>query len=142
MIRRPPRSTLFPYTTLFRSDRYANDDELIEDLERFLAGLEPSDATTEMMTRVMPPAAATRVGRPPPPTKVSRRNGKRRRGLPMILALLSLLLLAPLAWAGYELLQEEQVPQIKVPNLVGMNLDEARDEVGKDFDISVEDEVQ
>src|SRR3712207_7882125 len=27
MIRRPPRSTLFPYTTLFRSpDRYANGD--------------------------------------------------------------------------------------------------------------------
>ena len=123
-------------------DRYANDAELIEDLERFLAGLEPSDATTEMMTRVMPPAATTRVGPPPPPTKVSRRNGKRRRGLPMILALLSLLLLAPLAWAGYDLLQEEQVPQIKVPNLVGMKLDEARDEVGKDFDISVEDEVQ
>src|SRR5256885_7018060 len=24
MIRRPPRSTLFPYTTLFRSDRYAD----------------------------------------------------------------------------------------------------------------------
>src|SRR3712207_7895583 len=24
MIRRPPRSTLFPYTTLFRSMRYAN----------------------------------------------------------------------------------------------------------------------
>src|SRR3712207_8111320 len=23
MLRRPPRSTLFPYTTLFRSDRYA-----------------------------------------------------------------------------------------------------------------------
>src|SRR3712207_4527443 len=123
-------------------DRYANDAELIEDLERFLAGLEPSDATTEMMTRVMPPAAATRVGPPPPPTKVSRRNGKRRRGLPMMLALLSLLLLAPLAWAGYNFLQEEQVPQIKVPNLVGMQLDEARDEVGKDFDISVEDEVQ
>src|SRR3712207_8042468 len=61
MIRRPPRSTLFPYTTLFRSnpqvpeginaitvrllskdplDRYASDAELIEDLERFLAGLD------------------------------------------------------------------------------------------------------
>src|SRR5260370_22029355 len=26
MIRRPPRSTLFPYTTLFRSDRKAQDD--------------------------------------------------------------------------------------------------------------------
>src|SRR5687767_15509092 len=27
MIRRPPRSTLFPYTTLFRSDREAPDDD-------------------------------------------------------------------------------------------------------------------
>src|SRR2546429_5887510 len=27
MKRRPPRSTLFPYTTLFRSDRVAADDE-------------------------------------------------------------------------------------------------------------------
>src|SRR5260370_3403206 len=26
MIRRPPRSTLFPYTTLFRSDRASPDD--------------------------------------------------------------------------------------------------------------------
>jgi beta-lactam-binding protein with PASTA domain len=123
-------------------DRYTSDAELIEDLERFLAGLEPSDATTEMMTRVMPPAAATKVGPPPPPTKVSRSVGKRRRGLPMILALLSLLLLAPLAWAGYDFLQDEQVPQIKVPNLVGMTLEEARDEVGKDLDITVEDEVR
>src|SRR5256885_11710668 len=28
MIRRPPRSTLFPYTTLFRSIRYSNFVEL------------------------------------------------------------------------------------------------------------------
>src|SRR5256885_5329520 len=27
MIRRPPRSTLFPYTTLFRSCKYASDDK-------------------------------------------------------------------------------------------------------------------
>src|ERR1035438_10846601 len=27
MIRRPPRSTLFPYTTLFRSDERANDTD-------------------------------------------------------------------------------------------------------------------
>src|SRR3712207_8084039 len=27
MIRRPPRSTLFPYTTLFRSHRHAGEDE-------------------------------------------------------------------------------------------------------------------
>src|SRR3712207_7636757 len=29
MIRRPPRSTLFPYTTLFRSPAAAQDDELV-----------------------------------------------------------------------------------------------------------------
>ncbi len=123
-------------------DRYASDAELIEDLERFLAGLEPSGATTEMMTRVMPAAATTRIGPPPPPTKVSRRDEKRRRGLPLILALLALLLLAPLAWAGYGLLQEEQVPQIQVPNLVGMTLEEAQGEVGNNFDLSVVDEVE
>src|SRR5690554_7068765 len=27
MIRRPPRSTLFPYTTLFRSEKYGDGDE-------------------------------------------------------------------------------------------------------------------
>src|SRR5258705_3302295 len=30
MIRRPPRSTLFPYTTLFRSADYLELDELVE----------------------------------------------------------------------------------------------------------------
>src|SRR5690242_20890199 len=29
MLRRPPRSTLFPYTTLFRSGSYASTDEVI-----------------------------------------------------------------------------------------------------------------
>src|SRR3712207_7251498 len=29
MIRRPPRSTLFPYTTLFRSGRYEGVDERV-----------------------------------------------------------------------------------------------------------------
>src|SRR2546427_7408024 len=28
MIRRPPRSTLFPYTTLFRSDRHVGDQRV------------------------------------------------------------------------------------------------------------------
>src|SRR3712207_8182328 len=30
MIRRPPRSTLFPYTTLFRSDAEADESEGVE----------------------------------------------------------------------------------------------------------------
>src|SRR3712207_8297098 len=34
MIRRPPRSTLFPYTTLFRSDRVALAEGPVEDRGR------------------------------------------------------------------------------------------------------------
>src|SRR3989442_8953360 len=33
MIRRPPRSTLFPYTTLFRSDRVSQRCRLVSDNE-------------------------------------------------------------------------------------------------------------
>src|SRR5947209_17456293 len=41
MIRRPPRSTLFPYTTLFRSSRAARGLDLVDDLlgRPLLAGL-------------------------------------------------------------------------------------------------------
>src|SRR2546422_8293930 len=34
MIRRPPRSTLFPYTTLFRSDRHDVDDSELRRVPR------------------------------------------------------------------------------------------------------------
>src|SRR5256885_13506697 len=41
MIRRPPRSTLFPYTTLFRSGlRFAHDPHLVEQVARFRHRLE------------------------------------------------------------------------------------------------------
>src|SRR2546427_7273605 len=45
MIRRPPRSTLFPYTTLFRSHRH----ELV-DRQAVLAH-DPADPTAERQTR-------------------------------------------------------------------------------------------
>jgi beta-lactam-binding protein with PASTA domain/tRNA A-37 threonylcarbamoyl transferase component Bud32 len=121
-------------------DRYSSDAELIEDLERVAAGLDPANATTDMMTRPMP-TAPTRVG-PPPPPPVGRRNGKRQRTAPLILALLTLLLLPLLAWAAYQGLQEEAPPQIEVPNLVGMTLQEAENKVGDRFKIEVQDEVQ
>src|SRR2546421_9664082 len=38
MIRRPPRSTLFPYTTLFRSPRAARDREPVGQARLHLAG--------------------------------------------------------------------------------------------------------
>jgi beta-lactam-binding protein with PASTA domain len=122
------------------ADRYASDADLIEDLERAAAGLEPVNTTTQMMTRPMPAVAPTRVG---PPPKV-RRNEERRRSTPLVLALLALLLLAPLALAAYFFLpqQEEEVPRIAVPDLAGKTLDEAESQVGNDFDIRVEDEVE
>src|SRR5436305_7876278 len=50
MIRRPPRSTLFPYTTLFRSSVAVSAD-------RFL---QPS---TECVVRVFDPTAVRQLGR-------------------------------------------------------------------------------
>jgi beta-lactam-binding protein with PASTA domain len=124
-------------------DRYASDAELIDDLERVVAGLEPSNATTEMMTKILPVTAPTRVG---PPYGGRRDEKRRRRALPLILALLALLLLAPLAWAGYNFLQdrqqEEQVPRIAVPDLVGKTVEEAEKEVGNNFEIRVAERIR
>ncbi len=126
-------------------DRYASDSELIDDLERFCAGLDPSGATTEMMARAMPAAATTRLNGLPPKQRPGQDKKRRRSVIPLLLALLALLVLAPLAWAGYSLLQDGQVgqkaPRVGVPSLVGMGLDEARNEVGNDFDLEVTQSV-
>src|SRR5918998_1353901 len=120
-------------------DRYPTDSELIEDLERVSAGLDPVGATTEMM----PPAitATTRLTPPPLPQRIDRNKKRRRRMAPLLLAILAILVLISLAWAGYSLLQDRQAgkeaPQIGVPDLVGMSLDGAREKVGDDFDIEV-----
>src|SRR2546425_9630168 len=52
MIRRPPRSTLFPYTTLFRSVVFPED--LANDLCRFFIGPVPGEP--EGVHRVQDPA--------------------------------------------------------------------------------------
>jgi beta-lactam-binding protein with PASTA domain len=126
-------------------DRYAGDSELIEDLERVCAGLDPSGATTEMMTRVIPAAGATTRMGAPPPQQGAVPDKKRRSRAPLLIALLALLVLALLAWAGYSLLGEDpaskKTPQIKVPNLVGMSLDDAKNKVGNNFDIQVAERV-
>ena len=84
-------------------DRYGSDSELIEDLERFCAGLDPSGATTEMMTRAMPAAAATTRMKAPPPPQVADRSKKRRgSAAPLVLVFLGLLVLAALAWASLQ----------------------------------------
>src|SRR3712207_9171877 len=57
MIRRPPRSTLFPYTTLFRSELGLPHESTISK-EEFL------EATLDVWE--IPPESATRVGHPAP----------------------------------------------------------------------------
>src|SRR2546430_9135311 len=57
MIRRPPRSTLFPYTTLFRSSRAANGVILIETKKGAAAG----GPTVEYDSYVAAASPATRL---------------------------------------------------------------------------------
>src|SRR3712207_6312274 len=62
MIRRPPRSTLFPYTTLFRSDpemfrREAEGDRDIEVGERFNLPVEPVHGIRTKAVRPAQPGA-------------------------------------------------------------------------------------
>ena len=127
------------------ADRYGSDDELIEDLERVVAGVDPSGATTEMATGVLPTQTARLEAAPPP--QVVRPEKKRRRALPFLLALLVLALLVLLAWAGYALLgsqppEEPKPAMISVPSLVGMDVDAAEDEFGDDFEIETTEEVE
>src|SRR3712207_7622806 len=56
MIRRPPRSTLFPYTTLFRSEGngiQANDSEITtENIQKFLNKLDPTSKAFSEMSKL------------------------------------------------------------------------------------------
>ena len=131
-------------------DRYPDAAALSADLERVSAGLDPEDAGTQEMSRIMPPA--TPPARPPqPPRKVQRSGGgsggsrSLRKFLPVLLGVLALILLAGLAWGGYSLLggdDEEPAPgpqqpaMLQVPDLEGTLLDEARQDVGEDFEIT------
>ncbi|MGF1472531.1 MAG: Stk1 family PASTA domain-containing Ser/Thr kinase [Rubrobacteraceae bacterium] len=123
-------------------ERYPDAATLIRDLELVSAGLDPEDAGTQEMTRLMPPATPPPV---PPPSQVSRKGGGGgfRRFLPVALALLALILLAGLAWAGLGLLRNdapapEPPARIQVPDLEGMTLNEARDQHGENFEITEE----
>src|SRR2546422_2092145 len=63
MIRRPPRSTLFPYTTLFRSDVFAAADpvtmakavdagRITEPAETFATNVRSEEHTSELQSRL------------------------------------------------------------------------------------------
>src|SRR5437016_12128393 len=50
MIRRPPRSTLFPYTTLFRSSGWNNTQMFDTEVPATVAGLKRDNARSEEHT--------------------------------------------------------------------------------------------
>src|SRR3989475_9071693 len=84
MIRRPPRSTLFPYTTLFRSQRgkYLKEEVDAEDIAEIVAkwtGIPVSkmlESERERLTRLEAELARRVVGQPEALAAVS--NGVRR----------------------------------------------------------------
>src|SRR3712207_7395203 len=54
MIRRPPRSTLFPYTTLFRSKQYIQDDSVDRNMTaRFVTRAATKDQILEFVEKGM-----------------------------------------------------------------------------------------
>src|SRR2546422_8614737 len=67
MIRRPPRSTLFPYTTLFRSERGPNQDvlsPLIRNLGSMLVmGAQPGEILRQYMAKAGSPTHGREMNR-------------------------------------------------------------------------------
>src|SRR3989442_10863079 len=53
MIRRPPRSTLFPYTTLFRSRPFVSESKLEKDARRLRPG-QPAEGADDRASRNAP----------------------------------------------------------------------------------------
>src|SRR2546422_8424715 len=68
MIRRPPRSTLFPYTTLFRSHRRRRE------LRRTSGGLSLAELGRSQRARARPGARGEYVSLPHPDRKSTRLN--------------------------------------------------------------------
>src|SRR5258708_9064603 len=73
MIRRPPRSTLFPYTTLFRSDTSTVTITFSEPVTGFDSS---ADVTVEIGTAHVrtPVTSTTRTPTSPPTTKIEDTN--------------------------------------------------------------------
>src|SRR3712207_7495272 len=73
MIRRPPRSTLFPYTTLFRSLGFAHARSIVRRDARRSASRTAHDGVTEAADPVQHrEPARERAGRPGVPARVAR----------------------------------------------------------------------
>src|SRR3712207_8711534 len=76
MIRRPPRSTLFPYTTLFRSGVRLEALELVEGRQRRVRVVQPDDEADrgQVLAQHVEPGGVVGVGRQRPDRKSTRLN--------------------------------------------------------------------
>ena len=114
-------------------DRYADAEELIEDLERVIDGLEPASAATHVMNRSTSTRKARARAMPASPPKVKGTEHRRRswRVIPLIL-----LLLALLAAFAYAFAQGRMTPKVEVPNLLGYSsIEEAQNKAGDKFEV-------
>ncbi len=119
------------------AERYADADELIEDLERVMGGLAPSQGTTKILNRAAPPHGAARRGStaqmdtlppPLPDTESGRRRRRHRRWIPVLFLFLLLALIGGLASA----VVGRGPAQAEVPNLEdARSIDAAREIVAR-----------
>ena len=117
-------------------DRYANAEELIEDLERVLDGLDPANASTRAMTRVAPTGKVHTREMTAPPLIAKGTQRRRRPWRPVLLALLLLGLLGGLVYAFGQSKMSPAEATATVPNLVGSrSIEEARTTAGDQFEV-------
>src|SRR5256885_5794804 len=74
MIRRPPRSTLFPYTTLFRSHRLGLAVQVRPELERVEVLLDERAELVRTSGHRPPPPASPARAPPAPPSREDRKS--------------------------------------------------------------------
>src|SRR4051794_41520656 len=74
MIRLPPRSTLFPYTTLFRSGEGKTDDQIVAIAQRIVERGDGMLATRVSVSAAKAVQSETRVASMPSPRSTMRRS--------------------------------------------------------------------
>jgi beta-lactam-binding protein with PASTA domain len=122
-------------------DRYADAEELIEDLERVLDGLDPGNASTHVMNRFAPVGKVHTRKMSAPPLKAKGAKRRRRPWRPILLVLLLLALLGGLAYAIVPL--KTPASEVTVPNLVGArSIEEAQALAGDRFQVAQGNRVE
>ncbi len=115
------------------NDRYADAGELIEDLERVLEGLSPSNDTTRMMIHgTNTTGSSQRTTAMPPPGREDYGRRRRRWFVPVLLLLL---LLTAVGGIAYSQVGGNAVQQIPVPSLENARSIEEAQAIADEFKV-------